>query len=356
MDGGGDPATMRAVRFDAFGTVPYVTRVPVPRPPSDGAVIRVEATGLCRSDWHGWQGHDPDIASLPHIPGHEFSGVVYAVGRGVRHVRVGARVVVPFVCGCGTCEWCRSGNAQVCPDQWQPGFNGPGSVAEYVAIPHADFNAVSVPDGITFDVAASLGCRFSTSYRGIVDAAAVDAGESVAVFGCGGVGLAAIAIAASRGARVIGVDVSPDARALASQAGAWITLDPGAGDVVDAVRALVPDGVDVSVDALGSPETASAGVRSLRIHGRHLQIGLLPPATVGDRATVPMHTLIAREIRVIGSHGMAASAFPRMLADVESGALDPGRFIARTITLEEAPAALAAMSGSSVPGVTIIRP
>lgn len=165
-----------------------------------------------------------------------------------------------------------------------------------------------------------------------------------------------IALAASRGARVIGVDVSRGARALASAAGASVTLDPAAGDVVDAVRALLPAGVDVSVDALGSPETASAAVRSLRIHGRHVQVGLLVPAVVGDHATVPMHTVIAREIHVIGSHGMASSAFPRLLAEIAAGALDPGRFISRTITLDEAPAALMAMSGDPGPGVTIIQP
>jgi alcohol dehydrogenase len=356
MDAHGEAVSMRAMRFDAFGATPYVTRVPIPEPRPDGAVIRVEAAGLCRSDWHGWQGHDPDIVTLPHVPGHEFAGVVHAVGDEVRRVRTGDRVVVPFVCGCGRCDWCRSGNAQVCPDQWQPGFNGPGSFAGSVAIPNADFNVVHLPDDIAFDVAASLGCRFSTSYRAMVDVAAVQPGESVAVFGCGGVGLAAIMIAVSRGASVIGVDPSAPARALASGAGAGATLDPLDGDVVDAVRALVPAGVDVSVDALGSRETAGAAVRSLRIHGRHVQIGLLPPAKVGDHATVPMHTVIAREIRVMGSHGMAASAFPRILADVGSGALDPGRFIVRTISLDEAPAALVAMSRGSEPGVTIIRP
>ena len=347
---------MRAVRFDAFGAAPYLASIARPEPTLGGAVIRVEATGLCRSDWHGWQGHDPDIATLPHTPGHEFAGVVEAVGAGVRRVRVGDRVVVPFVCGCGACDWCRSGNAQVCPSQWQPGFNGPGSFAEAVAIPNADFNAVLLPDAITSEVAASLGCRFATAYRGLVDVAAVRPGETVAVFGCGGVGLAAVMVAASRGARVIAVDVRPEALALARASGASDTVDAREGDAAQAVRALAPAGVDLSVDALGSAATAGAAVRTLRIQGRHLQIGLLPPAQVGDRATVPMHTVIGRELRVLGSHGMAATDYPRLLADIASGALDPGRLIARRIPLEEAPAALVAMSAGTEPGVTVIRP
>ena len=347
---------MRAIRFDAFGEAPYLTRLPAPEPPAGGAVIRVEATGLCRSDWHGWQGHDPDIAVLPHIPGHEFAGTVAAVGEGVRRVRVGDPVVVPFVCGCGACAWCRSGNAQVCPNQWQPGFSGPGSFAELVAIPNADFNVVELPAGIASDVAASLGCRFATAYRAIVDVAGIRPGDTVAVFGCGGVGLAAIMIAASRGARVVGVDVHGEALALARAAGAAATIDATSGDAADSVRAVVPDGVDVSVDALGSATTAGAAVRSLRRQGRHVQIGLLPPATIGDHATVPMHTVIARELTVLGSHGMAAGAYPRMLADVVSGVLDPARFITRTIPLDDVPGALMAMSDGTRAGVTIIRP
>ncbi len=347
---------MRAVRYDAFGATPYLADVPEPSPAPGWAVARVEAAGLCRSDWHGWQGHDPDITALPHTPGHEFAGVVHAVGDGVTRVRPGDRVVVPFVCGCGRCRWCAAGQAHVCPDQWQPGFHGPGSYAELVAVPAADFNAVVLPDGLPSDVAASLGCRFATAYRGIVDVARVRAAETVAVIGCGGVGLAAVMVARSRGADVVGVDVDPQALALATRAGAQATVDARSGDVADAVRALVPDGVDVAVDALGSVATASAATRSLRVQGRQLQVGLLPPAQVGDRATVPMHLVIGRELAVLGSHGMPAADYPRMLADVAAGALDPASLITRRIALDEVPAALVGLTDRTEPGVTVIHP
>jgi alcohol dehydrogenase len=347
---------MWAVRFDAFGEMPYVADVPVPAAVAGGAVIRVEAAGLCRSDWHGWQGHDLDIRSLPHIPGHEFAGVVHAAGDGVRRVQVGDRVIVPFICGCGGCRWCVSGNAQVCPDQWQPGFHGPGAYAEFAAVPWADFNLVALPGTMPFDVAVSLGCRFATSYRGIVDVARVSASEWVAVFGCGGVGLAAVMIARSRGARVIGIDVNRHTLALAAQAGAEITVDASTGDAVERILDAVPHGVDVAVDALGSAGTAGSAIRSLCIHGRHLQIGLLPPAVIGDHATVLMHTVISRELSVHGSHGMAAADYPRLLADIAAGLLDPAQFITRTITLGDTPSALEQMSTGTEPGITIIRP
>lgn len=357
-----DHPTMRAVRYDAFGARPYVTQVPLPRPRPDGVVVRVEATGVCRSDWHAWQGHDDDITELPHVPGHEFAGVVHEVGADVRTVAVGDRVVVPFVCGCGTCEVCRAGASQVCPHQWQPGFSGPGSFAELVAVPWADHNVVHLPDGIGADVAASLGCRFATAYRGVVDVARVVDGEHVAVLGCGGVGLAAAMVAASRGAHVVAVDVSPEALDLARGVGAEQTVqvdvatDPGMEEAVARVRELVPGGVDVGVDALGSVATARVATSVLRVRGRHLQLGLMPPAVIGDRASVPMHTVVARELQVLGSHGMAAADYPRMLADVVAGRLAPERFLGRTITLAEAPAALVAMSGPTIPGVTIVRP
>lgn len=346
---------MRAIRYDAFGELPYVADVPDPEAAPGGVVIEVRATGLCRSDWHGWQGHDPDITVLPHTPGHEFAGVVRAVGDGVGRVRVGERVVVPFVCGCGRCRVCTAGAAQVCPNQWQPGFSGPGSFADLVAIPAADFNVVRLPDEVGFDVAAGLGCRFATAYRGVMDVARVRAGERVVVFGCGGVGLAAVMTARAQGAEVMAVDLAASSLALASELGATHAVDSSSTDVVQQVWHRW-SGADVAVDALGSIETARAATECLRVHGRHLQIGLLPPASVGGRATVPMHTVIARELQVLGSHGMPAADYPRMMADIVEGRLSPERLLGRTIRLDETPSALAAMSTGTEPGVTIIRP
>ncbi|MFN8138094.1 MAG: alcohol dehydrogenase catalytic domain-containing protein, partial [Propionicimonas sp.] len=176
---------MRAVVYSSIGTMPELLDVPEPACPADGAVIAVEATGVCRSDWHAWRGHDP--VALPHIPGHEFAGVVAEVGPDVRDFAVGERVTVPFVNGCGRCEWCLAGQAQVCPAQTQPGFTGPGSFAEYVAVPAADFNLVRLPDTIDAVTAASLGCRFATAYHALTAQAGLTEGEWLAVHGCGGV-------------------------------------------------------------------------------------------------------------------------------------------------------------------------
>src|SRR5262249_39231313 len=160
-------ASVRAMVMERFGGPLEVREVPDPVPPEGGVVVRVRATGLCRSDWHAWIGHDDDVTSLPHVPGHELAGSIAAVDSGVTQWTVGDRVTVPFVEGCGDCEWCVAGNAQVCPSQQQPGFTHWGSFAEYVALYAADTNLVAIPDGVGFEAAASLGCRFATAYRAL---------------------------------------------------------------------------------------------------------------------------------------------------------------------------------------------
>src|SRR5205085_2030329 len=153
------------VVYHEFGGKIATETVPDPAPPPDGVVIRIEATGLCRSDWHGWRGHDPDINRFPHVPGHEFAGTVVAVGRDVLRSWLGQRVTMPFAAGCGACDECRRGNQHICDRQYQPGFSGWGSFAEYVAVPYAKVNLVPLPDSVPSVTAAALGCRVATAYR-----------------------------------------------------------------------------------------------------------------------------------------------------------------------------------------------
>ncbi|MCW2606757.1 MAG: Alcohol dehydrogenase GroES domain protein, partial [Frankiales bacterium] len=190
---------MRALVFEEFGGPLEVREVDAPRPSPGGVVVRVEATGVCRSDWHAWQGHDPDVV-LPHVPGHELAGVVEEVGAGVVRHRAGDRVTVPFVCACGRCPQCAAGEHQVCPHQTQPGFTHWGSYAELVALEAADVNLVALPEQVDATTAASLGCRYATAFRAVVQQGRVRPGEWVAVHGCGGVGLGAVQVAVAAGA------------------------------------------------------------------------------------------------------------------------------------------------------------
>ena len=339
---------MRAVLIKAFGEAPRVTAVPDPAPPVHGVVVAVAATGVCRSDWHAWRGHDPDV-TLPHVPGHELAGTVVAAGADVRRFRPGDRVTTPFVTACGRCPECAAGHQQVCRDQTQPGFSHWGSFAELVALDHADVNLVALDD-LDPVTACALGCRAATAFRAVTDVAAVRPGEWVAVHGCGGVGLSAIAVAAAAGARVVAVDPSPAARELARSFGAEVVVDPGAGAeaaIVDATGG----GAHVSLDAVGLPATCAASVRCLRRRGRHVQVGLLPAGT-----PVPLDRVISFELAVLGSHGMAAHDYPRLLALVRSGRLPLDRLVHRTLPLDDGPRALAEVGVAATPGITVLLP
>ena len=344
---------MKAVVFEKFGGPLRVERVADPAVADDGVIIKVEASGICRSDWHGWLGHDPDITCLPHVPGHELAGVVEEMGKGVTRWKPGDRITVPFVCACGACPECLSGNHQVCDRQFQPGFTGWGSFAQYVALRYADVNLVRLPEEMDFVTAASLGCRFATSYRAVVAQGRVASGQWVAVHGCGGVGLSAIMIAHALGARVIGVDIDARVLSLAQKLGADATINAKENkDVAGAICDVTGRGADVSIDALGSATTCSNSILCLRKRGRHVQVGLLAGEDYLPR--IPMHRVIAREIEVCGSHGMQAGRYGEMLAMIVAGKLNPMAMVGKTVPLEDAPAELAKMNQYGSVGITVI--
>jgi D-arabinose 1-dehydrogenase-like Zn-dependent alcohol dehydrogenase len=332
---------VRAVQYEAFGSTPSIVDLPEPIAPADGVVVRVAATGVCRSDWHAWKGHD-DSVRLPHVPGHEFAGVVSSVGPGVHGFSVGDRVTAPFVFACGTCDQCRDGATQVCTRQQQPGFTLPGSYADSVVVPHADVNLVALPDAVGFAEAAGLGCRFGTAYHALHARGRIASGEWVAVYGCGGVGLSAVIVAVAAGARVVAVDVSPTALERAAALGAVVV--PMGDDTTAVVRELTGGGAHVSVDAFGSRATSVAAVASLRPRGRHVQVGLL----LDDEAApaIPMGRVIGDELELLGSHGISVGEYGAMLADVVAGRLRPAESIGRTISFDDLPAALVAMEGA----------
>ncbi|GGL51446.1 alcohol dehydrogenase [Microlunatus endophyticus] len=343
---------MRALVYEATGSTPAVAEVADPRCPADGVLIRVRATGVCRSDYHAWVGHDP--VDLPHVGGHELAGEIVEIGPQVTRWSVGDRVTTPFVCGCGRCDYCRNGAPQVCPDQTQPGFTGWGSFAEQVAIHAADFNLVRLPDDLDFTTAAALGCRFATAYRAVTGHAPVRAGDWLAVYGAGGAGLSAIMIGAALGLRVIAVDLSAAALELAAQVGAEQTINAADGDPAG----LITDrtgGVHLSLDCAGTATTALNSVRSLRRGGHHVQVGLL----FGPAATppLPMDRAIAWELSIHGSHGIAAADYPGLLQLVSSGRVRPEQLITEVTDLPGAGRALVGMGQPlSHSGITVALP
>ena len=343
---------MRAAVFEQFRTPLEIRNVHDPIPAADAAVIAVRACGLCRSDWHGWMGHDSDV-HLPHVPGHELAGEVVAVGNTVKRWSSGQRVTVPFCCGCGTCAQCVGGNQQICDRYTQPGFTQWGAFAEFVAIRHADVNLVALPEEIDFVTAASLGCRFATSFRAVVDQGRTQPGDWVAVHGCGGVGLSAVMIAAAVGAQVIAVDIRRDRLEFAARCGAAVVIDASETDPIAAIKDATCGGAQVSLDALGSRATCWNSIKCLRKRGRHVQIGLM----LGSDADppVPMSAVIGNELEIVGSHGMQAFKYSRMLRMISSGVLRPDLLISDRVTLTQAAELLPKMHLFPGNGVTVIE-
>ncbi len=343
---------MKTAIYEEFRKTPQIRHVEDPRAVRSGVVLEVKACGICRSDWHGWMGNDADI-KLPHVPGHELAGVIVEVGSDIRGWKIGERVTLPFVCGCGGCPQCLTGNQQVCDFQFQPGFTHWGAFAEFVAIEYAETNLVRLPDEIDFVTAASLGCRFITSFRAVVEQGRVSESDWVAVHGCGGVGLSAIMIASAFGANVVAVDISDEKLEFAKSIGATTVINSTkTPNVIEAVKEVTSGGANLSLDALGNPETCYNSIASLRKRGRHIQVGIMEPAS--RRTPIPMDLVLANELEILGSHGMQAHKYPHMLEMMRHGKLQPEKLIGKVIPLEEAPLELERMNDFGGTGVTVI--
>jgi alcohol dehydrogenase len=345
---------MRAALIETFNKPLIVRNVDEPACPPDGAVVSVKACGVCRSDWHAWTGADPDVAA-PHVPGHEFAGVIEEVGRDCRRFKRGDRVTAPFILACGQCPDCVGGDPTVCNHQHVVGFSSWGAFAERIAVPRADFNLVHLPETIDFTAAAGMGCRVTTSFRAVVDRARLRPGEWLAIHGAGGVGLSALLIGIAVGASVLAIDVNEDALKLARTLGATKTLNvSGIADVGAAVREATHGGAHVSLDALGITATFHNSIRGLRKLGRHVQIGM--PLGSHAEPTIPLLELVySRQISVMGTRGIPASRFPALFEMIAAGHLDPARLVTHTISLEEAGPALEAMNGYTGAGITVIN-
>jgi D-arabinose 1-dehydrogenase-like Zn-dependent alcohol dehydrogenase len=276
------------------------------------------------------------------------------VGKDVRNFKRGDRVLVPFSQGEGSCEYCRTGNSHVCMRPQLPGFSYWGGYGRLVGVPQADVNLVPMPDEVGFLEGAALGCRFMTSYHGIVDRAQVKPGEWVAVHGCGGIGLSAVHIASAIGATVIAVDLDDRKLELAKKVGAAHVINGKSTDAVKAIADLTRGGAHVAVDALGIATTCRNAILSLRKQGRSLQIGLTSANEKGDVA-LPIDRMVTMELQLIASLGMPASRYPSMLAMVGSKKLRPGDMITETVGLAGASRVLEEMTSFQNVGMSIIN-
>ena len=346
---------MNAALYRSFHGPIRVERVAVPAISlQDGVLIQVQVTGICRSDWHGWKGHDGDIKThgLPFCPGHEFSGIV--VQSTSPKFKRGNRVVVPFILSCGSCPSCCIGKSTICEDQRQPGFTQWGSFAEYVSIPRASRNVKLIPDNVTFLQAAALGCRFTTAYRAVVHQGRLKRDHSTAIFGCGGLGLSCIVFAALVGAYpIVAIDVSDAALMKARELGATHTvLSTSNEDTREQVWTITDrQGAHVTFDAAGFSATCENAVYCTRRGGRMVQVGL---PIGGISPQVPMGLVVSRELELIGSHGFTSDDLTTLMNMIAAGRLDPLQLVERSVPLDEGAQILMDMDCQSPLGVTMI--
>lgn len=339
---------MRAAVVGAFKEPLVIEQVADPQCPEDGVVLETLACGVCRSDFHGWVGEHPRI-SRGSILGHEYCGTVVEAGPRAKY-KIGDRLIAPFILACGACSHCHQGVSNTCLDQAIPGFTQAGAYAEYVAVPR-DHNLVYLPETLTPSLAAGLGCRVTTAWHALTDRAAVGPGEWVAIHGTGGIGQSAAILAKALGAHVVVVDIVPEKLALASTLGADAAVDARDGDVAEKIREITDGGAQVSVEALGIPQTVNASIECLAPLGRHVQVGM--PAGHA-KMEVNMSAIYMGNLALYGTRGMPAWKYPSLLSLVEKGVVDLNPLVAREVALSEASAELAAMLGPMGPGTAVI--
>ncbi|WP_135819899.1 zinc-dependent alcohol dehydrogenase family protein [Halostella litorea] len=350
---------MRAVVLQDHGEPLAVEDVERPEAGPDQVVVETEACGVCRSDWHAWQGDWEWVGAQARpgqVLGHEPAGVVSEVGEDVETLREGDRVAVPFALADGTCPHCRRGHANVCETVLPLGFTSvaPGAFAEAFPVRAADYNAVRLPDGVDAVDMAGLGCRFATAFHGLAHRADLTAGDWVAVHGCGGVGLSAVHVADALGANVVAVDIEDEKLDAAADLGADETLNAADADSVGAeTKALAGGGAAVAVDALGVAETCRNALASLGSRGQHLQIGLTT-GEEGGEIPLPTDEMVMKEVDFLGSFGMPPTSYDEIFRMVERGKLNPGAIVSETIGLGDVPDRIAAMSEFDTVGIPVV--
>lgn len=333
-----------------------VDDMPDPTPGPDDAVLKVEAAGICRSDWHGWQGDWKWIGlglELPAILGHEFGGEIVELGANVQGFSVGDKVTAPFHHACGGCEFCLAGRPNLCLNVSVYGFAGTdGAYAQYLLVTNARSNLIRLPEGVGPTSAAALGCRYMTGYHAVARGR-TEPGEWVAVQGAGGVGLSAIQTAVAVGAQVIAVDIADDKLEKARETGAAAVVNSKTQDVGEAIKEITGGGAHVGIDALGIQATITNSISGLRKGGRHVQVGLTGAEEQGI-AQVPIDAITASEIEILGSFGNPQPKYSGLLALVAQGRLDPQPLIEREVGLGDVNEVFSNMSDFKTKGFNII--
>ena len=351
---------MKAVVFQEAGEPLEVQEVDRPDCGDHEVVVETEACGICRSDWHAWQGDWDWIGLIPRpglIFGHEPVGRIVEVGDNVSRFSEGDRVTNPFNLSDGTCPYCQAGRANICERSVPMGFAPfqQGAFAEEYPVRNADQNLVAVPEEMDAKDIAGLGCRFATAFHAVATQADVSPGDWVAVHGCGGVGLSAVHVANSLGGNVIAIDIVEEKLDKAAELGAVETIDSSeVQDVPQTVKALTAGtrGVEVSVEALGIAETIQNSVNCLAPGGQHIQVGMTTSAESG-MVEVPIDNMVQDEREFHGSYGMPPHEYDAIFRMMDGDKIDPGKIVSETCALEDVPDVMERLGDYDTMGIPV---
>jgi propanol-preferring alcohol dehydrogenase len=318
---------MKAIRLLRPGHPLVLREIVEPRIGPRDLLIRVRAAGICHSDAH-YRAGVSRVKPLPRTLGHEVSGVVEKTGRSVREFKRGDRVCVHYLATCGQCRFCRAGTEQFCLSGKMIGKHRDGGFAEMISVPER--SAFALPREISFEQGAILMCSSATAFHALKKTR-LKPGETVAVFGIGGLGISAIQIAkAFRAAEVFAVEINNRKLALAKKFGA-IPVNASTGDAVKRVKKLTRGrGVDVALELVGLPLTMRQAVQSLAVFGRAGLVGI-------TRQTVelaPYVEILNRETEIIGVSDHLAAEIPPLLELTRRKRLNLPHALIRTVPLE----------------------
>lgn len=338
---------MKAAVFHGPDRPLSVEEVPTPEAGPGQVLVRVAGCGVCHTDLHYTDHGTPTFKSPPLILGHEISGTVAAVGAGVTHLHEGDPVLLAAVTSCGRCDACREGRENICAHGEMLGNHIDGGFAEYVVAPAKD--TFVLPADVPLIEGSIIADAITTPYHAVVNRGRVRPGDSVVVFGCGGVGLNVVQVAVAQGARVLAVDLSDDKLAWATRMGAAATLNPASVERVDKeLRKRSGGGADVAFEAVGRPVTQEQALSALKTGGRVVFVGYSP-----DTMTLNSGRVMFRELEIVGSLGCRPVDYPRVIEMVRQGRVRLTELVTHRFALDDIAEAFDTLRGGSAIRVVV---
>ncbi len=320
---------MKAVVFHGSGGGLKIEDVPVPKPAADEILVKVAACGVCHTDLHYIEHGVPTFKKPPIILGHEASGIVEEVGAQVTHLQQGQRVLIPAVLTCGRCTACRLGRENICGDMKMLGNHFDGAYAEYVAVPAKD--VLDLPQSIPLQEASIIADALSTPYHAVKNRARVQPGDTVAIFGCGGVGINAVQLASAAGGYVIAVDINERKLEWAREFGAARTINGSTVERVSKeIKKLTGGGVDIAIEVIGNPSTIAEAFESVRVGGRVCVVGY-----TSEKLSVVAGKIMFKELEIVGSLGCRPVDYVPLIRMVEQGKINLPRLVTHRFSLDE---------------------